>query len=284
MKTRVSLTYEGEAVDGGRMDVYEVAKNMVAFSEFMTVAVKTTYGDQAEAHAEVAGFKEGSFETDFVLNVIGPAASLLTAWSPGQLWEVVKNCFDLWKFLRGHPPSSVTHNENRATVTNNFGEVNQFNIESLIIVMSPQGVDAVTKFVKEPLRHSGVSYVRIERQDDATGGVVEVTDNESEFFTQVAREETVSDNVVQMVVQVVGPEFQDGRKWRFTAGENTFTAAMEDANFLARVDAGERFGKGDALDVNMRVVQKMQNRKISVERSVVRVLRHIAPIEQLGFS
>lgn len=66
MKTRVSLRYLGPALDDGRMDVYEASKNMIAFSEFMVAAVKTTYGESAEAKAEVAGFEHGSFVTDLV--------------------------------------------------------------------------------------------------------------------------------------------------------------------------------------------------------------------------
>lgn len=281
MKTRVALTYDGNALKEGRMGVHEVAKNIVAFSEFMTVAARSAYGDKVEATAEVAGFKEGSFETDFVLSVVGPATTLLSTLSPSHFWDVIKSAFDLWRFLRGEPPASVAYNPNHVAVTNNYGEVNQFHVESLTIVMSPQGAEAVEKFVREPLRRSGVTSMKLRPREAKMS--VQVTNDESEFFTAVAREDVLSDNLVPMVVQVVGPEFEGGRKWRFTAGESSFTADIEDQDFLGKVNAGERFGKGDALEVEMRVVQFGKNRALRVERSIVRVLRHIVPQEQLSF-
>ena len=48
-----------------------------------------------------------------------------------------------------------------------------------------------------------------------------------------------------------------------------------------RVDKGiERFGKGDVLEARVRIVQSRTGLKVSVEREVVQVLRHITQHEQ----
>ena len=69
METCLTLRYIGPDVDTGRMDVYAASTNMIAFSEFMVAAVKASFGDKAEARAEVAGFGQGSFLTDLVFSV-----------------------------------------------------------------------------------------------------------------------------------------------------------------------------------------------------------------------
>src|SRR5690606_27877557 len=84
MQTQLSLIYTGPAVEGGQMDVYQAAANMLAFSEFVVVAAKATFGESTNARAQVAGFGRGSFVTELVFNVAGPAANLL-AMAPGVL-------------------------------------------------------------------------------------------------------------------------------------------------------------------------------------------------------
>ena len=57
MQSKLSLRYEGAAVDAGEMDVYEVASNLVAFSDFVVAAAKATYGDSADVRADVVGLR-----------------------------------------------------------------------------------------------------------------------------------------------------------------------------------------------------------------------------------
>lgn len=65
----------------------------------------------------------------------------------------------------------------------------------------------------------------------------------------------LSDKTVTIAVTNRDAVFQDGNKWRFNDGQTTFNAVILDGDFLARVDEGERFGKGDALQVEMQVIQ-----------------------------
>src|SRR5689334_15977482 len=110
MEARLSLQYEGPAVDSGLMPVHEAAAAMVAFSDFMVAVVRTTYGEQTEAHANVAGFGHGSFITDMVFQVGAMGASIFGVTpSVKDLFEVLKQSFDLWKFLKGEPPKNVMH-------------------------------------------------------------------------------------------------------------------------------------------------------------------------------
>ena len=88
------------------MDVYQASANMIAFSEFMVAAAKSTYGEQVEARAEVAGFGRGSFITDLVFNFAGQAATIFAAVSPEQLLTVVNQAFELWKHLKGEQPKA----------------------------------------------------------------------------------------------------------------------------------------------------------------------------------
>jgi hypothetical protein len=282
MKTRVSLKYLGPALDAGRMDVYEASANMIAFSEFMVAAVKVTYGDAAEAKAEVAGFDHNCFVTDLVFSVGGTAATIFTALTPQQLWHVVKGAFDLWKHLKGVPPVNVTHSGQTVNVTNNSGEIIQVKTESLTLVLQLKSAAAADRFVRTALAHEGYSSMRIEPHE-IDGAVTEVSAEEASHFIPVAAQVPLSDNTVRMSVVLVSPVFEDGNKWRFSDGGSTFSAAILDGDFLVKVNTGERFGKGDVLDVDMHIIQTRTGMKVSVERSVIKVHRHLTPHEQASF-
>ncbi|MBB1599988.1 hypothetical protein [Variovorax sp. UMC13] len=260
------------------MNVYEASANMIAFSEFMVAAVKSTYGDAAEAHAEVAGFEHGSFVTDLVFTVGGSAATVFTALTPAQLWDVVKGAFDLWKHLKGSPPAAIKHDGQSVTVTNNSGHIIQVRTDSLTLVLNEKASEAVEQFVKVGLSHEGYEALRI-------GGATEVPAitvdrREAESFVPVAAKSQLSDNTVEVALTIVAAVFQDGNKWRFNDGASTFNAALTDGDFLIRVEKGERFGKGDVLRVRMQVVQSRTGAKVSVERTVLKVLDHLTPHEQ----
>lgn len=272
METRLSLRYSGQAVDAGLMDVYAASANMIAFSEFMVAAVKAAYGDSAEARAEVAGFGRGSFITDLVFNVGGPAATMFSAFSPEHLLNLVKEAFALWKHLKGSPPAAINQSgDNNVAVTNNNGQIIQVKTDTLNLVFSEKGAESVGRFVREALEQDGISSVEL---GSAGKTVASVDEGDAAFFVPVAKEAPVSENTVNMALILVAPVFQDGNKWRFSDGGATFPAAILDEEFLSRVNNGERFGKGDVLQVELKIIQSRTGSKISVDRQVLKVIEH----------
>jgi hypothetical protein len=126
METRLSLKYSGPSVDAGLMDVYQASANMIAFSEFMVIAAKCTFGEQVMVKAEVAGFGRGSFLTDVVFNFTGHTVPIFASFTVQELLSTINEAFELWKHLKGAPPKDIkTENHQTATVTNHNGQVIQ---------------------------------------------------------------------------------------------------------------------------------------------------------------
>jgi hypothetical protein len=280
LKTKLSLRYIGENVDEGLMDVYQAASNMIAFSEFVTVATKITYGEKAVSKTEVAGFGKGSFITDLVIGVGGPMASMFSAFSTDQLLEIFKEAFGLWKHLKGNPPAQVIHNDQGVTVTNNSGHIFNVRVETLNLVFSEKGGEAVERFVKEAIGHQGIDALKIEAGGES---LTSVTKEEAKFFVPLSNDAPISENTVNMTLVLIAAVFQDGNKWKFSDGSNTYSVAIEDEEFIKRVDAGERFGKGDVFDVEMSITQTRIGGKINVTRSIRTVIDHREPSHQYDF-
>jgi len=275
MELRLSLRYQGPAVESGEMDVYEAATNMVAFSDFMVASAKEAYGESAFVKANVIGIGKGSFVTDLAINVLGPAATIFSTISPDKFIDLLKEAFDLWKFLKGKPPTKVVNVSDKGQqieVVNNNGQITQVHADSLNIVFNEKATDAVERFIRSPLSREGIDSVEIADKDKKVIG--QVKQGESKFFVSVRPEEKITESEIEMALIVEAPVFKDELKWRFSDGQNSFLADIDDREFLARVDQGELFGKGDILLVKLRITQMRSGAKISAQRSVVKVLDH----------
>lgn len=273
METRLSLKYSGPSVDAGLMDIYQVSANMIAFSEFVVVASKITYGDKVEVKVEVSGFEQGSFLTSMVFSIANHAIPLFATFTPSEVLAIINESFALWKHLKGDVPASIKQDTNQSiSIENNSGQVIQVKTETFNLVMNEKASDAIRQFVKNALADKGVDSLEIFSENKTT--VAKVNQTESDYFDVVIPTESVTSNISKMFLVIEAPVFKDGNKWRFSDGQNSFYADILDADFLASVDAGEQFGKGDLLKVDLRIKQEQTGTRISAERFVEKVHEH----------
>lgn len=268
------LKYKGPSVDDGRMDVYEAAGNMVAFSNFMVAAAHEVYGRDVKVTAEVSGFKQGSFETDLLFHIAGATATLLTiAPDLHGLLVATKESLGLYRFLKGQKPADVKHvNEKQVRVTNRDGQVTIVQAESVNITLSPAAGEAVERFVGHALNIPGVESVEVKTEKE---DVQKITKDEANYYRQIDLADAVNEVTVNMALQIVQLGFRDNLKWKFYDGADTFTADIQDKEFLQRVDNGEPFRKGDTLRALVRIVQSRRpNGTLKTERSVMQVIGH----------
>ncbi len=272
VQTVLKLRYAGPAVESGLMDVYQASANMIAFSEFTVAAAKAAFGEQIEAKAEVSGFGRGSFVTDLVFNFTGPIATIFSGVAPDHLFVTLKEAIDVWKHLKGKPPKEVVQTNNQTVnVTNNDGQIIQVQTQSLTLVFNEKASEAVKQFIHDPLSKDGIDSVEISTEKNP---IASAKQSDGYCFVPVNPSEAVTDTTIQMALVIEAPVFKDGNKWRFSDGQNSFHADILDREFMARVDSGELFGKGDILTVDLRITQERSGMKISTERAVMRVLDH----------
>jgi len=57
IEDQLVLEYYGPAVEMGRMNSYDVASYILAFSDYLGVASRTAYGERIELRTEIQGFR-----------------------------------------------------------------------------------------------------------------------------------------------------------------------------------------------------------------------------------
>jgi hypothetical protein len=128
--------------------------------------------------------------------------------------------------------------------------------------------------VIEPLTRDGIDAVEF-RVENEVAIRLDQTDLPAYDLPEVV-DMPLLDQEIEMVVAITSVTFAEGNKWRFTAGDETFHAAVEDPAFLRRVDRGEEaFRKGDMLRCRMRLVQHRRGDSLQTERFVVEVIEHL---------
>ncbi len=208
MQARISLKYNGPAVDSGRMDAYEAAANMVAFSDFVVQAAKSLYGESSQVRADVAGFGRGSFITDLFFEAAGPMATLVASGTAKELLEIVGESISLWKHLKGTPPAAVDRIGDEFHVTNRDGNVIQISHSSVSLVFSEKGAASASRFVRDALSREGVDSVSINEPDRE---ICSVSRSEAGFFVPVAPETSLFEHTFEMALMIEAPVFKDAR-------------------------------------------------------------------------
>lgn len=279
------ITYDGPEVQAGRMEIKDLAPAMLSMAQLLEHTAQVLNGTASGLRVEIsADFKSGSFGYEVVaLADIGKQIAdsidirtvleVLGIGSAGGLLGLVK-------WLRGRKvaaavPANIDSTEVRTTDGDSIvvqkGTYIAFNNSTIRVDLSG---------VIEPLRNEGITEFRVGRGDVAEAVVYQ---EEVEFFEPLPPSgKVLQDKTTTEIVQVVGLFFYGRKKWRLRMPDGSPFAAELDRDFMKRVESHDvTFGAGDALEVEMHSVVRIDGQKLSAERDIIRVIRHIPAAKQL---
>lgn len=278
IEDQLTLEYRGPVVETGRMDAYDVAGYIIAFSDFLGTVSRRAYGEKIVIRTEIQGFRSGSFDIDFAFQIAGIAAGLFLSSTPASVKdfiELIRGSMKAWIHLRGEPPKAVAPvptRPNTMQIENQNGHIMYVAAEVVNIIGDQKAGKAVEHFIKKPL-DAGVAAVCINSKVDAQ--VIEIPRDDASAFVPLAIEKPLLESEMRMGLLIESPTFKEGNKWRFFDGQSSFYADIIDEDFLRAVNSGtERFGKGDELIAMVRFTQTIAGTSLRMERSVIKVLEH----------
>jgi hypothetical protein len=288
---RFNVVYDGPALTGHRMDVRDLAPALVAMADLFTAANKLLNGDSAEVRVEVKGsFRAGSFQIEliFVQHLLAQlrdmfagssASAVANAWTILGLIGCVGGggVIGLMRKLRGRRPHRIEPIGDQVRIWITESETIETQ-ESVWRLWCSQSVRMSLQKTLSPLEREGITTFGIVRNEHVE---LAIEDDELPMFDASTTEgEVVSDSVTRKVLLIESVVFKDGNKWRVHDGQHPFFASLDDETFLAKVNAGERFGKGDVLVVELRQVQTVDAGTLKTENHIVKVMEHRARLQQ----
>ncbi len=282
-KGHLVLHYRGGETDDGELGYYAAATAMMAFGDFVGAMSRASFGAGAKVETKVSSVSPtGSMSFEFLVYAaaIGQAA-LLTPVTASEIWGILKDSIRAWKFLKGKPPESIVKNQDNDNfgLTNINGDVEYFTQNITVLINDPKAGDALEQLIQKPMDQAGITEIEIEDKD--LKDVVTVVREDRDCFTDISRDQTVIESTVEKALYIESIKFRDGNKWEFYDGQSRFSASIDDEVFLARINSGEPFSKGDMLIVDLYSEQKYSRGKLVVKHEIKRVKKHINKSEQL---
>jgi hypothetical protein len=287
---RFVITYDGADLEAGRMDARQLGEVMIEIAGVIDASAGVTFGSGIRIDTEIdAEFKGGSFSIYVIAAAIPDAVNqLVQSMTMKDLLELIGltgggGLIGLLKFLRKREPKSIeATGDGQMVITTEDGDVTQVRAGTVVLLQN-SNVRLHLDGVVSPLKGDGVNEFRSGMED---GPKAVVLSPEAEYFDPPDAEgEQLQDRVSEEIVQLVGLQFLEGRKWRFRMPDGTmFTSGIDD-DFTERVLTHDiEFGAGDALVVMLRtIVVRDTYGVLRANREIVRVLDRIpAPKIQLA--
>lgn len=207
-QSHLALRYHGGEADQGQMGYYDTAASIIAVGDLVGELSHTLYGEKAYIRTTVQGAKQGSFGIDFIIEFGGVIATILSGpASPKDIWEIIKQSFEAWKFLDGKPPAKIERNGDQYGLTNIHGDVEYFNQNVFLTINNDKASDAIEQFVRKSLQ-SGKSKLDLEHKGFKEHLVV--TDKEAHAFTNVVAKDLITEQTTQMALTVESAVFKEG--------------------------------------------------------------------------
>ena len=282
--TEFTLRYEGNFK---YLDVFP----FVAFLGGLCKAIKECAFTLHPEHDLLIAVKEtqtGSFYVN--LAFLGLAGH--NFFSSVNIVDMTKNTLEffvayleLLKHLKGSPPKDTIEKKDGIEVINQHGEasiVNQtvFNIytNNLTIRQDVQkgfsAIESSYQIDKLSIESTGKRLFTAERKDFP-------------FLSKTVIKETEKERIelTTAIIHLIKPSFEKGLKWMVAYQHNKINVEILDHDFMEKVQQGEiKFGKGDALEVEMEIKQAFDeaigifmNKRFRVLK-VLKILR--APVQK----
>ena len=290
-QTEFAVSFEGPAFVEHTMEVRDLAPALLALGQAFDRANGVLNGDRASVSLSIRATRPGSFELVlFFEQVIEGAGDILTGdlfTSAANLTQIIigvptlgVGLFALVKRLRGKKPN-IGPQEPDGVV---------FEAENIRIVVPTEVArlysdkpirDQLEAFVR-PLGKAGVEKV-VFRQNQTE--LESVRREEVEYFKAEPESADKTEYIIpSQHLQIASLVFGQKGKWRLSDGANVHWYAMEDKDFATAIQQGRRFGITDILVCEVLMTQwRDETRKLRLEYSVMRVLQHITPGEQMPF-
>lgn len=247
---KILIKYQGENVDGGRINAYDLSVSVLGLVGLLR-AIQDADPElrREETPAlEVRAHGEGSFELSLALMAAATFWDQVKIFANGEDARAIRNLTQLlrtsWDVLRlvsqGFGPSSknmTTENNGMVTVQRPDGGSITIPSETFLAMKSPAAMESAAHFV-EPLRRDGVDQVSISSSEtdpltiDQTS--VELFDDAAQF--DEPSEDPEFDDVWCTFNSV---DFAQGKRMKFNDGVASWTATVEDDDFLDAVASGE---------------------------------------------
>ena len=292
-RATLTITYDGEALRDGVMDVRDLAPALLAVGQLFDAANIALNGTEAEIKVQVRATGAACFSID--LQVVQSLVHKVThifageeATSAANLMTIIfglgtlaGGVFGLIRALGGKNPKKIEKlDAGMARVTTESGNSLNVPLAEIRLYSDIAMRVAIERVVAEPLAKPGIDRFEVR---DETGDVTSVAKDEGVHFARPdVPDETITEDVRRAAYSIISLAFKEDNKWRLSDGASQISARIADEAFLDRVESNQiAFAKGDILICEVRVTATQTPAGLKTDYVVERVVEHRPAMRQL---
>lgn len=284
----MKIKFEGQA---HQIDANTLINVLIHYQSVISEANKVLGGGSKNIELKVNAFEKGSFIIDvsMVESAIKQIFSKDTIGYLADLGAVVGGVYAAYKKLKGKPAKTKEELESI--------KINIYKGDKLVINQN------IVKVYNQPVVREAVSK-SIETADadaNVEGFVVDSGDEHPVVFDKKDFKKYIYDDfdsekedmptecieVVEAILTIIALNFEPGSRWQFIYNGFKIQMIVKDDAMMKKIDEGERFGKGDAIRVKMKIVKRynpVYNAYENKSYKIVEFLEHIlAPSQKRMF-
>lgn len=281
--TIMQLKFEGQTHS---VDANTLVNILIHYQNIVSEANRVYGGGSREVRLQVNAIDKGSFVIDIsvVQNIVEQIFSANSIAYLSGLTTIIAGIYSAYKSLKGRP--AKTKEEKKSITTN----INDTIISADIINIYNQPVvrEAISKSIETADEDSAVDGFSVVSDD----GKDRVTFDRASFKEYIYDDfenekdipmERAEDEITTLVI--VGLNFERGSRWQFMYNGFKISMIVKDDALMQKIDEGERFGKGDAIKVKLRRIQKYNKEYRAYENKSYKItefLEHIIPNKPLN--
>ncbi len=273
------------------IDINTLINCMIHYNAMLT-QIHTRHGEAGrKIEVNVDAMEKGSFELCISLHE-GIIESLFSERGMDYLasmTSVASFAIMLYKLLKGRP---VKSDKQRAQAHEAIDEaVRNINV-NLNVNINVDATKVIDAYNDKVVRMSiSKQFDTLSADENVEGveinngpGLTNTFDREEfeemrydDFASEGADNEEIIEEV-EATLNIVSLNFERDKRWTFIYNGFRIPMPMKNPDLRARIDAGERFGKGDAIRVRMRIVKKFNSEYNTYENKAYNIVEFIEHI------
>lgn len=258
----MQLKFEGQTHS---IDANTLVNVLVHYQAVVTEANRQFGGGAREVNIQVNAIEKGSFVIDIsvVQNIMQQLFSKDTVEYLAGLTAIVGGVYALYKTFKGRPVKSkedVRAAEKAVGMTINGNVKVNVKINNITNVYNQPPVrEAISKSVETADADPNVEGFTISKDKDTPATTFKRNEFKDYIYTDFDTEGGIPDERTfdeTATLTIVGLNFERGSRWQFMYKGFKINIVVKDDALMNKIDEGERFGKGDAIRVKLRIVQR----------------------------
>lgn len=281
MKTiSMQIKFEGQT---HQIDANTLISALVSYQAIITESNKELGGGVKTIDLKVNAIEKGSFVVDVSLmeNLLKQIFSGDTMEYLANLGAVVGGVYTAYKVLKGKP--ARTDEEKKAVEIKYPDEKINVTLNNCIINVYNQPLvrESVSKSIEAADADANVEGLSIE-SSSVTPSVTFKREEFKEYIYNGFDEENIIPNeqieVVDALLTIIALNFEPGSRWQFIYNGFKIQMIVKDDALMRKIDEGERFGKGDAIRVKMKIVKRYNATYKAYENKSYKIVEFIEHI------